>query len=106
MKTVFLLLAPFSPHISEEAWRILGGGDSIFREKWPQYRQEFLRQEQTDIAVIMKGKVKAHLRVPVDISSEEIQDKVLALEKVKNILGGNPPKKVVYVPGRLVNIVF
>jgi len=106
VKTVFLLLAPFSPHISEEAWQILGGGDSIFREKWPQYMQEFLKEEEIDIAVIMKGKVKAHLRVPADIASEEIQDKVLALEKVRNILGPNPPKKVIYVPGRLVNIVY
>jgi len=105
IKTVFLLLAPFSPHIAEEAWRILGGKDSIFKEKWPEYEEKYLAEEELELAVIIKGKVRERVKVAADISEEELKNKVLSLEKVKHFLKGESPKKVIYIKNRLVNIV-
>lgn len=105
IKTVFLLLAPLTPHISEEAWQILGSKDSIFSQPWPKFCEDFIKEEEVEIAVIIKGKVKAHLKVAADISSQEVEKRVLALDKVKNIIGSAPVKKVIYVPGKLVNVV-
>ncbi|MCD6539140.1 MAG: leucine--tRNA ligase [Candidatus Omnitrophica bacterium] len=105
IKTVFLLLAPFSPHIAEEAWRILGGKDSIFKEKWPEYEEKYLTEEELELAVIIKGKVRERVKVAADISEEELKNKVLSLEKVKYFLKGESPKKVIYIKNRLVNIV-
>lgn len=105
VETVFLLLTPFIPHFSEEIWEKLGKEGSASEYKWPEYQDKWLVQEESEIAVIIKGKVKAHLTVPSDISSKEVEEKVLALDKVKDILGEKPPKKVIYVPNRIVNIV-
>ncbi|HEC69914.1 MAG TPA: leucine--tRNA ligase [Candidatus Omnitrophica bacterium] len=105
IKTVFLLLAPFSPHIAEEAWRILGGKDSIFKEKWPEYDEKYLVEEELELAVIIKGKVRARVKVAANISEEELKNKVLSLEKVKHHLKGESPKKVIYIKNKLVNIV-
>ncbi len=106
VETVFLLLTPFTPHACEEAWSVLGKKESIFKCEWPEYREEYLKQDEVEIAVIMKGKVKARLVIPSDISSEEARQKVLAQDKVRELLGGKQPKKVIYVPNKLVNIVY
>ncbi|MBN2119824.1 MAG: leucine--tRNA ligase [Candidatus Omnitrophica bacterium] len=105
VKTVFLLLAPFAPHICEESWGILGGKDSIFKENWPEYKEEFLKEDEIEIAVIIRGKVKARLLVPAEISSKDIEQKALSSQKIKDALKGASPKKIIYVPGKLVNIV-
>lgn len=106
VKTVFLLLSPFAPHISEEAHRLLGGEKSIFQETWPEYAEKFLEEKEVEIAVVVKGKVRAHIKVEPDISSEELEKIVISLDKLKPYLSGKRPKKIIYVPRRLVNIVI
>ncbi len=105
VKTVFLLLAPFCPHIAEEAWQALGGKSSIFRERWPKYNDKLLEEKEIELAVIIKGKVRARLKLPSNVSEEEAKERALSLDKVREYLGGRLPKKVIYVKGRLINIV-
>ena len=105
VETVFLLLAPLTPHICEEAWKILGNKDSIFRHSWPEYKKEFLKEDEIELAVVIKGKVKGRFKVSSGATVQEIEKKALGLERVKESLKGSAPKKVIYVPGKLVNIV-
>jgi len=102
---VFLLLAPFTPHVSEEANRALGYAESIFRRTWPVYEEKYLKEEEIEIAVLVNGRVRERMMISAQWSEEEIQEKSLALEKVKTFLEKRPPKKVIYIDKKIVNIV-
>jgi leucyl-tRNA synthetase len=103
--TVFSLLAPFMPHISEEVNSVLGSKESIFRKSWPKCQEKYLEVQEMEIAVLVNGKVKDKLVIDVNWAKDEIESKALALDKVQASLKGNSPKKVVYVEKRIVNIV-
>ncbi|MCM8831362.1 MAG: leucine--tRNA ligase [Candidatus Omnitrophica bacterium] len=103
--TIFLLLSPFTPHISEEVNSILGNKGSIFKRNWPTYDEKYLKEEEIEIAVLINGKVKDKIFVGADWDKEVVEKKVLSSEKIKKILGSNTPKKIIYVEKRLVNIV-
>ncbi|MCF7907932.1 MAG: leucine--tRNA ligase [Candidatus Omnitrophica bacterium] len=103
--TVFLLLSPFTPHISEEVNEILGNKESVLKRSWPVVKEEYLKQAEVEIAVSINGKVKDRLKIDVNWSKEEVEVKALALEKIKKSLQEKPPKKVVYIDKRIVNIV-
>ncbi len=105
-ETVLRLLAPFTPHISEEAWQELGHKESIFLSGWPKYNLEFIKQDTIEIAVIINGKVRRHLKIEAGWPQEKVEEAVLADSKVKAYLQGKPFKKVIYVPGKLINIVL
>ncbi|MCM8774372.1 MAG: leucine--tRNA ligase, partial [Candidatus Omnitrophica bacterium] len=104
--TIFLLLSPFTPHISEEANCILGYNNSIFKRKWPDFSEEYIKEQEIDIAILVNGKVKEHLKIPANASQKEIEKRIFALDKIKSILGDRTPKKVFYVEKKLVNIVL
>lgn len=103
--TVFLLLSPFTPHISEEVNEALGNKGSILKRAWPRFNEEYIKTDTVEIAVLVNGKVRDKLIINVNWSKEEIQKKALACEKVKNFLKNTPPKKIIYVDKRMVNIV-
>jgi len=102
LETLTLLLAPFTPHISEEMWQLLGHDTSVFTHGWPKYDESKLKEETVNIAVQINGKVKVQLSV--DPSADK--DTVLAAAKAAlgDKLSGNIVKEI-YVPGRIVNIV-
>jgi leucyl-tRNA synthetase len=104
--TVFLLLAPFTPHASEEVNEVLGNSGSIFKRKWPRYEEAHLHDEEVEIAVLVNGKVRDKLTIDVTWPEKEIKEKALALEKVKAQLKNTSPKKVIYIEKRIVNIVL
>jgi leucyl-tRNA synthetase len=104
--TVFMLLSPFTPHIVEEVNSILGYKDSILKRPWPQYKEEYLKTEEVEIAVLVNGKVREKLMINISWTKDQIEKKVLSLEKVKSFLGSSPPKKVIYVEKRMLNIVI
>jgi len=106
VETVILLLSPFTPHICEEAWRSLGYKDSVFLAGWPEYSEELIKPEIAEIAVIISGKVRRHLTIDVSLPAEKIEELALNDEKVKSYLQGKSPKKIIYIPSKLVNIVL
>lgn len=105
MKSILLLLSPFAPHIAEELWQELGNERSIFLESWPQYDSEKLVEDKVRIAVSVNGKVRDTLSVPRDIPEEELKSQALESENVRRHMEGKEPKRIVVVPGRIVNIV-
>ena len=100
------MMAPVTPHIGEELWARLGKTYSIHQQDWPKIDEEAVKEEAIELAVQVNGKVKSKIIVPVDVSEENAKELAVGNEVIKSLLGGRSPKKVIYVPGRLVNIVF
>jgi leucyl-tRNA synthetase len=100
-----LLLAPFAPHLGEELWSRLGHTDSLAYAPWPTWNEEFLKISEIEIVVQVLGKPKARTMVPVDANEETLRELALALPAVQQAIGGKTVRKVICVPGRLVNIV-
>ncbi len=98
------LVAPFAPHIAEELWRDLGHEDSVHVGHWPVLDKKALSSDTVTIAVQVNGKVRATITVATDASQQTVEQAALAEERVKQYVPGTP-KKVVHVPGKLVNIV-
>jgi len=105
ISTLLLLLAPFTPHIAEELWTRSGRPYSIHRQSWPAYDPAAAAAEMITLVVQVNGKVRDRVEVLADVTEEQAQAAALASEAVQRHLKGQQPKKVVYVPGRLVNIV-
>jgi len=105
LETVVLLLAPFVPHLSEELWEKLGYQGSIFLHSWPGYDEEALKIEEMIVAVQVNGKVRHRITVAAGISEEELKKETLTNDRIKELTAGKEIKKVIIVPGKLVNIV-
>ena len=105
-ETFLKLLSPFAPHIAEELWSQLGHKKSIFTEKWPQFDKNLVKDETIELVIQINGKVRDKIEVAADIFEEEAKKIALASEKIKTILSGQEPKKVIFVRGRLINIVI
>ncbi len=102
LETLTLLLAPFTPHISEEMWQLLGHDTSVFTHSWPKYDESKLKEETVTIAVQVNGKVKVQLSIDPNADKDSVL--AAAKEALGDKLSGNIVKEI-YVPGRIVNIV-
>jgi leucyl-tRNA synthetase len=105
LETVLLLLSPFAPHIADELWSRLGGTEPLLQLPWPSWREEALQQDQVTLVVQVNGKVRSRIRVQANASQEDVSALAMTEDKVRKYLGNKPPKRVIYVPGRLINIV-
>ena len=105
IKTLLLLLAPCCPHIAEELWARTGRPYSVHQQSWPEFNAELAAEEVITLIVQINGKVRARIEVPADIAEEEAKATALADENVQRHIGGKEVRKVIYVPGRLVNVV-
>ncbi len=99
------LLGPIAPHITHHLWCELGYGDDILDASWPQFDPEALRQENIQIVVQVNGKVRARIQVPADADKSLVEGSALADEHVQRFIGDAQVRKVIVVPGKLVNIV-
>ncbi len=100
------MMAPVCPHITEELWtEVLGKPYSIHTQSWPELDEEALRVDEITLVVQVNGKVRDRITVPADVDEETAKATALASAAVQRHLGGREPRKVIYVPGRLVNIV-
>jgi leucyl-tRNA synthetase len=105
LEATVLLLAPFVPHAAEELWEGLGHHGGVEAAGWPGYDAAATVDEELLIVIQVNGKLRSRLTVPVDASEETVTQAALADEKVVPFLGDKPPRKIIYVPGKLVNIV-
>ncbi|MFC3039384.1 leucine--tRNA ligase [Virgibacillus xinjiangensis] len=99
------LLSPVAPHLAEELWERLGYSETISYQPWPEYEEDKLVEDEVEIVIQIMGKVKAKMNVAQDISKEELEEKALANDKIKELIEGKTVRKVIVVPGKLVNIV-
>jgi leucyl-tRNA synthetase len=100
-----LLLSPFAPHLAEELWERLGNSHSLASASWPQADEALLEEAVVTLAVQVNGKRRDEIEVPADADEETIRRAALASSHVARHLDGREPKRVIVVPGRLVNIV-
>ncbi len=101
-----ILLAPFAPHLAEELWAEIGNEESIFKEKWPKYNPALVKDETINLVIQINGKIRDTIEVSSDISEEEAKKISLESEKIKKWLEGKETKKVIFVKGKLINIVI
>jgi len=99
------LLGPMMPHLAEELWQTLGGHQLLADQRWPEADPELARDEQVTIAVQVNGKLRATFDIARDTDSSAVENAALALPQVARWLDGQPPRKVIVVPNRIVNIV-
>ncbi|RME76749.1 MAG: leucine--tRNA ligase [Chloroflexi bacterium] len=105
IRTLVLLMAPGFPHIAEEMWERLGQPYSVHQQSWPTWDEEIAKEDVIEIAVQVNGKVRDKLTLPAEVDAETARSQALAAPGVQKYLAGKTPVKVIYVPGRLVNIV-
>ncbi len=105
LEMLALLLGPFAPHLGEEIWSRMGRGGLLFRAAWPAYDPELARDELMTIVVQVNGKLRDKFEAAPDLAEEALMKEALALDRIKEFLGGRAPRKVIAVKNRLVNIV-
>jgi leucyl-tRNA synthetase len=105
MSALVRLLAPFAPHLAEEFWQRLGGQNSVHIQPWPDHDPDALVMQSIEVVIQVKGKVRGSMSVAVDCSKEELERLALASDVAKRWLEGKPPRRVIVVPGKLVNLV-
>jgi leucyl-tRNA synthetase len=101
-----IVLAPFAPHIAEELWHKLGNKTSVCDAVFPEYNEEYLKENSVKYTVSFNGKVRFTMDFPVDTAKEEVEKTVLANENSQKWMEGKTPQKVIVVPGKIVNIVI
>ena len=105
MRTLLLLLNPVAPHITEEMWERCGFEGTMMRQSWPTWDEAAMVRSEIEIAVQVCGKVRGRIRVPADMTREQAEAELPTREDVQKLLGGKTVMKVIYVPGRLLNLV-
>jgi len=105
LESLVACIAPFAPHAADELWHDLGNETSVQRDSWPKWDDALTIDDTITIAVQVNGKVRAEVSVSKDASKEDLEAAALAESRIQELLGGNAPKRVVVVPGRLVSIV-
>jgi leucyl-tRNA synthetase len=105
LEPLAVLIAPFAPHISEELWEKLGHTTSITSASWPEFKEEFLKDDAFDYPVSFNGKTRYFLPLPVEMSQQEVEQSVRSNENTAKYLEGKEIKKIIVVPKRIVNVV-
>ena len=105
LQELLVVLSPFAPHICEELWQVLGNERSIIFAEYPVFNAEFIREDEFEFPIMVNGKMRTKIKFPLDKNPKEIEVEVLEHETVKKWLEGKAPKKVIVVPGKIVNVV-
>ncbi len=100
-----VLLCSYAPHISEELWEMLGHKQSVALYKFPEFKAEYIKEDNFEYPVSFNGKMRFKLELPVGISPADAEKAVLASEHSAKWLGGNPPRKIIFVPNKIINVV-
>jgi leucyl-tRNA synthetase len=105
LNPLVLMLAPFAPYLAAELWETLGNEDAILRHAWPACDEALAHEDEVEIPVQVNGKLRAVIRVPIDITQEALRDTAMADEKVLHFIADKQVFKVIIVPGKLVNLL-
>ncbi len=105
LEPLAVLVSPYAPHIAEELWQGLGKTDTISYAPFPKFEADYITESSKEYPISFNGKMRFTLELPLDMGKEEIEKTVMAHEKTQQQLQGRKPKKVIVVPGKIVNIV-
>lgn len=106
LEPLAIILSPYAPHIAEELWKLCGHEPSIAHAEFPAYNESYLVEDAFEYPVSVNGKTRFKINLPLQISKDEIEQRVLAAEEMQKWTNGSAPKKVIVVPGRIVNVVI
>jgi leucyl-tRNA synthetase len=105
LQDLAVLLAPFAPHMAEELWQHLGHTTSVTQAPWPRWEVAYMQEDSFEYPITINGKVRTKLVFALDTTHQEIEKQVLAHPIIQKWTQGKPPKKIIIVPQRVVNIV-
>jgi leucyl-tRNA synthetase len=105
MRTMAQLMSPMVPHLAEEVWAMLGGEGLVARAPWPKADPALLVEDNVTLPIQINGKRRAEISVPKTMPAAEVEKIALADEDVVRFLAGQPVKKIIVVPGRIINVV-
>jgi len=105
LEKLVVILTPYAPHVSEELWHLLGNEGSVLDAPYPQVEEKYLVESAKNYPIAINGKTRTELTIDLDATQQQVEDIVLADDIVKKWLEGKPPKKVVYVKNRMINVV-
>lgn len=106
LEPLAIILSPYAPHLAEELWEKLGHTDTILKAQFPIWNEAYLKESSFAYPISINGKVRAKMEFALDMPKEDIEKMVLASEIVTKWTEGKPPKKVIVVPGKIVNVVI
>jgi leucyl-tRNA synthetase len=105
LEKLVIFLAPFAPHISEELWHLMNKEGSVVDAPMPEFEAKYLIENEYEYPVSFNGKMRFKLNLPLDLSVEEVKRAVMANETTQKWTLGSEPKKVIVVPGKIINVV-
>lgn len=105
LEPLIRLIAPFAPHMAEELWHRAGNSSSVVTESFPEYKEEYLKESSITYPVSFNGKVRFQLELPVDIDKEKVEEIVKNHENAQRWLEGKEPRKIIFVPKKIINVV-
>lgn len=105
LQDLLVVISPYAPHITEELWAMLGHETSVIHAAYPDFKEEYLKEDDIEYPVMINGKMRAKLQLSADFSKEQIEKAALADATVQKWLEGKAPKKVIVVPNKIVNLV-
>jgi leucyl-tRNA synthetase len=105
LEPLLIILAPYAPHISEELWHLLGHKSSIINADYPKLKEQYLVELSKEYPVSINGKLRTTININLDASGEEVEQIVLSNDVVKKWLNDKSHKKIIFVKGKMVNVV-
>jgi leucyl-tRNA synthetase len=105
LEKLVIILAPYAPHLAEELWHLMGNAGSVLDASYPEVEERYLVESAKNYPVAINGKTRTELNIALDATQEQVEEIVLADKTVRKWLDGNPPKKIVYVKNRMINVV-
>ncbi|MDN3205804.1 leucine--tRNA ligase [Algoriphagus sediminis] len=106
LEPLAILVSPYAPHIAEELWQLLGHTTSITEADFPEFNKDYLVESSFEYPVMINGKMRTKIQLSLGLTKDEIQEEALSNEVVQKWLEGKDPKKVIVVPGKIVNLVI
>ncbi|MBL7694786.1 MAG: leucine--tRNA ligase [Ferruginibacter sp.] len=106
LEPLLILLTPYAPHIAEELWRLLGNEGSILDASYPAFNPALLVESSKEYPVSVNGKLRTSITLPIDLEQKQVEEEVLKNDVVQKWLDGKPPKKIIYVKNKMINVVL
>ena len=106
LEQIIILLTPYAPHIAEELWHVLGNNTTILDASFPTFNSEYLIENSKEYPISINGKLRTTLSFPIDSNQQDIEPIVLANDIVQKWLEGKAPKKIIFVKGKMINVVI
>lgn len=105
LEPLIILLAPYAPHVSEELWHLLGNKTTVLDAAFPKFEAKYIVESSKTYPIAINGKTRTVINIALDASQQQVEDIILADDTVQKWLEGKPPKKVIYVKNKMINVV-